>query len=181
MRFDNNQNGILAGGRPDSTITVRDSEFTRNGACQGACSHAIYVGGLALLHVERSKFSGTKIGHNIKSRALRTEILGCTIVDGEEGSSSYLVDVSNGGSLVLRDSTLEKGPHSDNPSMAVAIGLEGVTQPTREIVVDNNSFRNDTGRQTIFVNNLTATDAVLTRNRISGPNVKPLNGDGSVK
>ncbi len=181
VKFINNQNGILAGGRPDSTIVVRDSEFTRNGACEGSCSHGIYVGEMPLLHVEHSTFTETKIGHNIKSRALRTEIIGCAISDGEAGSSSYLVDIPNGGSLVLRDNTMEKGPHSDNPSMAVEIGLEGVTHPTREITIANNTFRNDTGRQTIFVNNVTATEAMLTGNKISGGPTTPLKGDGSVK
>src|SRR5438132_4698348 len=43
VRFIDNQTGIL-GGVPGTTVTVRDSEFDRNGTCAGACAHAIYVG-----------------------------------------------------------------------------------------------------------------------------------------
>ena len=180
VKFINNQNGILAGGTPESTITVRDSTFLRNGACTGSCSHGIYVGEIKLLHVQHSTFFETKIGHHVKSRALRTEVIDCDIQDGEQGSSSYLIDIPNGGSLLARGNKLEKGPHSDNPSMAIAIGEEGVTHPTRELLIEKNSFRNDTGRNTIFVNNLTATEAMLTGNTITGQ-VKALQGDGQVK
>jgi hypothetical protein len=181
VKFINNQNGILAASNPASRIIVRNSEFDRNGACEGACSHGIYVNEIPLLHIENSKFFETKIGHHIKSRALRTEVIGCTITDGENGTSSYLIDVPNGGALVVRDTTMEKGPHSDNPSMAIEIGIEGVTHPTSEITIAGNSFRNDTGRPTIFVRNVTATEAMLTGNKISGGPVEALHGDGSVK
>ena len=62
---------------------------------------------------------------------------------------------------------------------AIVIGAEGVSQPTRELLFENNTFRNDGGWETIFVRNLTATDAVLRNNRFEG-RVKPLDGDGSV-
>ncbi len=84
-----------------------------------------------------------------------------------------------GGSLVVRNSTLEKGPHAENHSAAIVIGAEGVSQPTREITIENNTFRNDGSWNTLFVRNLTATDAMLRGNRITG-SVKPLDGDGKV-
>ena len=182
VRFVNNQNGILSTPQELGTIIVRDSLFDRNGTCAngGGCAHGLYSNGAHLLHIERSTFTGTKSGHQIKSRAERTEIIGCTIEDGPEGTSSYLVDISNGGSLVVRDSTLEKGPEAENHSAAVVIGAEGVSQPTREILIENNKFRNDGGYSTVFVNNLTATEAVLRGNTISGGSVKALSGDGKV-
>jgi hypothetical protein len=57
--------------------------------------------------------------------------------------------------------------------------MEGVTHPTREITVENNTFRNDGPWETIFVNNQTATEALLRGNQLSGP-VNPLRGDGHV-
>ena len=158
---------------------MKDSLFDRNGTCISSCAHGIYVGPTALLRVERTRFVGTKQGHHIKSRAARTEVIGCTIQDGEDGTASYLIEQPNGGSLVVRDSTLQKGPEAENHSAAIIIGAEGVTQATREITVENNNFRNDGGWQTIFVRNLTATDAVLKGNRISG-SVQALSGDGKV-
>lgn len=180
VSFVNNQDGILAVGHPESAVLVRDSQFLQNGACVSACAHGIYVNQVALLRIERSRFFETKEGHHIKSRALRTEVIGCDIQDGARGTSSYLIEIPNGGSLLVRDSTLEKGPKSQNHAAAIMIGAEGVSQPTREITVEGNSFRNDGDYRTVLVNNITATEARLAGNRLSGP-ARPLAGDGAVE
>src|SRR5258708_7006793 len=85
-RFINNENGILANPSPKGTIFIIDSEFSRNGKCEPDCAHGIYINEVALLHVERSKFTETKTAHNIKSRALRKELTGNEISDGEKGT-----------------------------------------------------------------------------------------------
>lgn len=180
VKFINNQNGILSGPREDGVTIIRDSDFIRNGVCDPNCAHGIYIGISKLLRVENSRFSETRQGHHIKSRAARTEIVGCTITDGPNGTASYLIELPNGGSLVLRDSTLEKGPKADNRSTAISIGAEGVSQPTREITVTNNKFTNTGRYRTFFVNNLTATEAVLKNNKLSGQ-IDPLKGDGEVQ
>jgi hypothetical protein len=178
VHFVNNQNGILSGTTGGSMV-VRNSVFDRNGACEDACAHGLYVGNLDLLQVEHSRFIGTKRGHHIKSRALRTEVTGCTIQDGPEGTASYEIEIPNGGSVVVRGNAIEKGAKADNHSGAIVIGAEGITHPTREITVENNTFRNDGPWETAFVNNMTATEAMLRGNQLSGP-VKPLRGDGQV-
>ena len=178
VRFINDQNGILSGVE-GGTLIVRDSTFEHNGTCEKSCSHGIYVGNFKLLRVERSQFSDTRQGHHIKSRAERTEIIGNTIIDGGEGTASYLIDIPNGGSVAIRDNTMEKGPMAENRSTAISIGAEGVTQPTRELLIENNSFRNSGSYDTIFVSNFTATEAVLRGNKVSG-RAKPLRGDGAV-
>lgn len=178
-RFIDNENGILAGDSPDSRISISGSEFVRNGKCAPDCSHGIYVGRVALLRVKGSKFSETRQGHHIKSRALRTELVGNEIQDGNNGTSSYLVEIPNGGSLVMEGNVLEKGPNSENHTAAIMIGAEGVTQPTRELSFTDNTFTND-GVQTIFVKNLTATQAVLRGNTLRGK-ATPLSGDGIVR
>jgi hypothetical protein len=180
VRFINNQNGILGNAVPDSTITVRNSRFERNGTCDRACAHGIYVGHIKLLRIENSVFTATKQGHHIKSRAARTEVIGCDISDGPEGTASYEIDVPNGGALVARNNRMQKGPKAENHSAVIILGEEGVTQPTPEIVVENNTFRNDGEFTTIFVVNDTATEAMLKGNKLSGQ-VKPLRGDGSVQ
>jgi len=177
VRFINNQNGILTGAPANATLVVRDSQFLHNGACQNACAHGVYAGTIALLRVEHSRFFETQEAHAIKSRAARTEVLGCDIEGGTKGTSSYLIEVPNGGSLVARDNRLEKGPQSHNHTAAIIIGAEGVTQPTREILVEGNRFSNDGSYPTLFVDNLTATEAQLRGNTISG-RAKPLQGDG---
>jgi hypothetical protein len=176
-RFINNENGILANPSPTSTITILDSEFTRNGKCEPNCAHGIYINEVALLHVEGSKFMETKTGHHIKSRALRTELIGNEIVDGEAGTSSYLVDIPNGGSLVMTDNVMEKGPHSSNPGIAIMIGAEGNSARTGELRFSGNTLTNHTDVATVFVKNWTSADVVLDRNTLNGP-ITPVSQDG---
>jgi hypothetical protein len=132
------------------------------------------------VRVERSRFFETRIGHHIKSRARRTEVLDSTIEDGADGTASYLIDIPNGGSLLVRGNTMQKGRKSDNRSAYIMIGAEGVDQPTREIAVENNTVRFDGGYRPAFVVNHTATEAMLKGNRIPSE-VTPLRGDGEVR
>lgn len=169
-RFVDNEEGLLAAPKPGSTIVIRNSFFKGNGNClsPGGCAHGVYVNPIERLVVENCTFLEQHIGHHIKSRATRTELVGNTIEDGPAGTASYLVDIPNGGSLVMRDNILEKGPHSDNPMVAVTLGEEGNTNVTAEIIIENNRFRNDLPHQTIFVRNLTGTNAVINGNVVSG-------------
>lgn len=179
-RFIDNQNGILAGDSPQSRIFISNSEFLRNGVCAPVCAHGIYIGHIELLHVERSKFMETREGHQIKSRALRTELIGNEIADGPNGTASYLVDIPNGGSLIMENNVLEKGPASSNHSAAVVIGAEGVTQQTIELKFAGNQFANDATDPTVFVKNITATEAAIIGNSLKGK-IIPLSGDGVVR
>lgn len=180
VRFIGNQNGILSG-TDGGTMTVRNSYFEKNGFCGAACAHGIYAGHLDLLHVEGSHFIDTRQAHHIKSRARRTEVIGCNIQDGPDGTASYEVEAPNGGSLVVRGSIIVKGPKAENHTAAIMIGSEGVTQPTREIVVAGNVFRNDGSYPTVFVSNGTDTPAQVSDNAISGVGpVRTLKGGGTV-
>ena len=176
-RFVNNENGILTGGNRQSHIIIRDSVFTENGKCDLACAHGIYIGQIALLEVSHSIFFQQYIGHHIKSRALRTEIIGNTIKDGPVGTASYEVDIPDGGSLVLRDNLIEKGPGAKNRFAAVSVGEESNANPTDELTVDRNTFFNENATATTFVRNMTATVAQLTGNVIHG-RVVSLTGPG---
>ena len=177
VRFLDNENGILLAGVPRGALLVRDSSFIGNGSCARACAHGIYAGPLELLRVERSRFLGTREGHHVKSRAFRTEVLGCDIEDGPEGTASYLIDVPNGGAVLLRGNRLSKGPRSGNRSTAISIGAEGVDRPTPEIRIELNVFTLEGGYRTVFVTNFTATPALLRGNSLP-PTVIPLKGDG---
>jgi hypothetical protein len=182
VRFVHNEDGLLAGALPGVTITIRDSEFVGNGTCAGSggCAHGVYAGHLGLLRVERSRFFGTRAGHHIKSRALRTEIVGCDMEDGADGTSRFAVDVPNGGSVLLRDNHIQKGPKSENHTAAVMIGAEGVTQPTPEIVVEHNFLAVEGSYSAYLVDNRTATVAALRGNVLKG-SALPLRGPGTVK
>lgn len=179
VHFINNQDGML-GGFPGGTVIVRNSEFVRNGSCMGACAHGLYINNVDLLRVEHSRFFETKEAHHLKSRALRTEVLECDIEDGPKGTASYEIEIPNGGNLLVRGNTIEKGPNNQNHTAAIVIGAEGITHPTDDITIENNHFTND-GPPAAFVLNLTATEALLKGNRLSGPITTALRGDGTVQ
>jgi hypothetical protein len=168
LRLIHDQDGILAGADPERRIIVRDSLFRDDGACLKACAHGIYAGRIALLRVERSQFRGTREGHHIKSRALRTEIIGNDIADGPDGTASYLIDIPNGGALLVQGNRLEKGPRSQNPGTLIAIGEEGPTNPSPSMVIDANTVRND-GAPAEFVRNRTGVAISFSGNLLSGP------------
>lgn len=166
--FLDNQDGILTNADPFMEVRVIHSQFIGNGVCLSYCAHAIYAGRIASLTVQDSLFRDTKEGHDIKSRAARTEVAGCNIADGPTGTASYLIEVPNGGAVLIHDNTLEKGPKSGNLATAISIGAEGVSQPTPQIRVEHNQFTNDTGGATALVRNLSATTAVVDGNMTHG-------------
>jgi hypothetical protein len=179
-RFINNENGILSADNPAATIRITGSSFIGNGRCQGSCSHGIYIGRAKLLHVDHSRFLDTHEGHHIKSRAARTEVIDCDIEDGPDGTSSYLIEAPNGGSLIVERNKMEKGKQSQNQANTIMIGSEGVSQSTGEITIRDNTLTNDQSRPTTFVHNMTATPAQLSGNVFKGQ-VVPLDGDGKVR
>ena len=180
VRFIGNQDGILTSGvAPHMVLTVRDSFFSGNGACLKACAHGIYAGHIAHLVVEGSVFRDTREGHHIKSRAVRTEVTGCDIADGPDGTGSYLIEAPNGGALLIRGNRLEKGPHAGNRA-AIAIGTEGIDQLTPSSDIDGNRFINDSTFGVVFVRNDGPAPARLSQNTLVGP-VTPLTGPGQIQ
>jgi hypothetical protein len=179
-RFLDNEEGILAGALPHATIRVSDSDFHGNGSCAAACAHGIYVGAIGLLIVENSRFDDTHEGHDIKSRALRAIIRHNMISDGPDGHSSYLIDIPNGGDVLLENNLLSKGPHSDNTSTAIAIGEEGQHNPTHTLIIRRNRFSNLLPGPTVFVTNRTTVPVELEGNTLTG-SVQPLQGPGSIR
>ncbi len=179
-RFIDNENGILAIGPPGSVVHVTDSEFRGNGSCKGACAHAIYAGTpIRLLRIDRCRFRDTHIAHNVKSRARNTIVLDSRIEDARSGTSSYLIDIPNGGNLLVQHNVLAKGARSDNALTAISIGEEGVSNPTATLIIRDNDFTSALPAPTAFVRNGTATQAMLIDNQLHGV-VRPLDGPGRV-
>ena len=169
-RFIDNDDGILAIDNPSATIIIKNSTFKGNGNCIALCAHGIYINHIARLRVENSEFDGQHVGHHIKSRAARTEIINNSVQDGPEGSASYLVDLPNGGSALISGNRFEKGPHSENKKVAISIGAEGPKpeNPPGDIAIRDNIFTNDTGISTAFVKNYTGSPVSVSGNTLSG-------------
>ena len=180
-RFEDNQNGILTHhALPAATLRIEDSVFLGNGALLHECAHGLYAGQWALISIHRTRFEGTRICHHVKSRAHATEIVDSEILDTPGNRASYLVDIPNGGNLLLRNTVLRKGPDVGNPTAAVMIGAEGVRHPTTSLRVIGNRFENLMPRTTHFVENRTATPVVVAGNAIQGA-VAVLVGPGEVR
>jgi hypothetical protein len=177
-RFINNQSGILAGDSPDSVLTISNSEFVDDGACQTGCAHALGVGRIKLLRVTKSRFSGTKLAHDISSAARRTELIDDVIEDGPAGTSSYLVDMPIGGTLLLERDVLEKGRRTSNSRAAIMIGDGAVLQPIAEVIATGNRFTNDTGHAVSFIVNWSSALPLLDKN-ILGNHVTPVSTAGA--
>ena len=179
-QFLNNENGILLGGGPTSRVRIFNSAFRGNGSCEGACAHGVYAGThIALLDIQHCRFLDTRTAHHIKSRALTTVIADNEIADGDSGTSSYLIDIPNGGNVLIQGNTMGKGANSSNPAVAISIGIEGVTNPTNVLILRENRFASALRNVTTFVRNSTLTPAILTGNTLAGK-VAPLDGTGIV-
>ena len=180
-RFIGNENGILGSPIAGSTVIIRNSYFEGNGACISNCAHGIYINKVDRLLVENSEFTDTHHGHHIKSRALKTEIVNNTVHDGPEGNSSYLVDLPNGGDIVITGNKFEKGPNAENKGVAISIGEEVKQKqnPSSQMRIEGNTFSSKLSNQVTFVRNKSNTDVLLKSNKIDG-RVEPLSGPGSV-
>ncbi|MSP67828.1 MAG: right-handed parallel beta-helix repeat-containing protein [Alphaproteobacteria bacterium] len=178
-QFFDNENGILAAGLADSTIIIRKSRFERNGKCDPVCAHGIYINRVGRLRVENSTFREQHVGHHIKSRARVTEVVGNTIEDGAQGNASYLIDIPNGGQVLIENNRMHKGALATNPTAAISIGAKGATNSPGSIRVVGNRFRSDLPAPTAFVRNSTASPAVLEKNQLAGK-VNALEGPGTV-
>jgi hypothetical protein len=168
-RFLNNENGILAGGGSDSVLRISHSEFVGNGSCIAACAHGVYAGApIYLLDIEHCIFADTKTAHHIKSRARNTVVRDSRIEDGPTGTSSYLIDIPNGGNVLIQSNTMEKGARTGNPGAAISIGIEGVKNPTDTLIVRDNTFHSDVDGRTTFVRNSSETRVDMSGNIITG-------------
>ena len=165
--FTNNQDGLLAAASPTGSITINNSEFSHNGTGDGY-THNIYVGEVGSLTITNSYIHDAVVGHEIKSRALKTVIENNRIVDGPTGSASYDIDLPNGGNALISGNIIEKGPASQNPAM-IHFGGEGTAYAGSSLTITNNTLLYDhhASSATALLNQ-TGVTASLTNNKVFG-------------
>ncbi len=162
--FHDNQEGILAADNPASSIVIDSSVFTRNGAGDGY-SHNIYINHVHSFTLRYSYSTDARVGHLVKSRALRNYILYDRLT-GEHGTDSYELDLPNGGLSYVIGTIIEQGSYTQNPNM-LAYGEEGNLNPDSRLYAVNDTFVNDLHRgDAIFVGSQ-AADPVFAENDIS--------------
>ena len=114
-QFIDNDNGVLSTGDASGKIKIDASVFEANGFGDGY-SHGIYVVRAKSVVITSSSFKATKAGHHVKSLAQATHITD-TKFDDRGGSTSYAVDTSNGGDVVIARNHIVKSPSADNSTI----------------------------------------------------------------
>lgn len=121
VHFYDSQQGVLQNA-DSGFLNIKYSLFERLG--KDGYAHAVYAQGEELL-IESSQFLETKDqGHSIKSRAKSTQITN-SIIASKNSNDSRLIDIPNGGILVVRDSILFQGAKTVNREV-IGYGLEGI-------------------------------------------------------
>jgi hypothetical protein len=164
--FHDNQNGILTNPNPASDIVVEHSEFAHNGAGDGQ-SHNIYIGRIRSFTLRYSYMHHARIGHDVKSRALKNYVAYNRIMDENDGRSSYSVEFPNGGLAFVIGNLIEQGPEGENFTI-VSYGTEGLEHPENELYFVSNTVVNDRpgGGRFLFVK--AAASALIVNNLFSG-------------
>lgn len=148
--FRNNQDGILQGANNfGEVVTIAGSRFENNG--RTGQEHGIYVNAAESLSVAGSYFCGeVGGGHLLKSRALATTVTGSTFFDGAidpanpgcgAGTSSYAIDLSNGGVGTLTGNSITQGAGSPNLFM-IDYGGEGLKYTDNSLSLTGNTLVN---------------------------------------
>jgi MYXO-CTERM domain-containing protein len=162
--FHDNEDGILSGGGGE--ILVEGSEFANNGAGDGF-SHNMYIGHEQKFTLRWSYSHHAKVGHIVKSRADQNFILYNRLMDEADGTSSYTVDLPNGGTSFLIGNLIQQGPSTQN-AVIVAYAEEGATNTSADLYVVSNTFVNDRGSGTFLSLAAAAMPAVVRDNIFLG-------------
>lgn len=161
--FHDNENGILAGANAASTITIEASEFAHNGAGDGY-SHNLYIGGIARLVFRGNWSHGAVVGHLLKSRAARNDILYNRLTGEAGGSESYEINLPNGGLSFVIGNLVEQPPTTQNGAMLDYLSEGPGSNTDQRLFVVNNTFVNDRGNGTFL--QVAGTTPALARNNI---------------
>ena len=159
--FHDNENGILTDAG-NSNILIEYSEFSNNGFGDGY-THNIYIGNVTSFTLQFCYTHNSKIGHNVKSRALKNSILYNRIMSETEGTTSYEIDFPDGGEAYVIGNSVQHGLKTDNPIM-ITYGEESLKNPKKEIYIVNNTLVND--RNSTFISVKTGTTTVKVINNL---------------
>ena len=124
--FHDNEDGLLAGDRPNSEILIEYSIFEHNGYGDGY-THNIYVNHVKKFTFRYSWTHRAVVGHELKSRAYETFIY-CSRISNEDGSASREIDLPNGGKAYIIGNIIQQGQNGENSNI-IGYGLEGLTNP----------------------------------------------------
>jgi len=169
--FHDNQNGILGG---NGIVLIEYSEFDNNGLCPtGAnCGHNIYIDTGTKFTLRYSYTHRAHVGHTVKSRSKETHIL-YNRITGEDGDTSYEINVPNAGLTFIIGNLIEQGPNTQNRTI-ILYGEDGIPDArANEIYIVNNTFVNDDPGGGTFVSLVGSPTSRIVNNIFAGPGTKP--------
>ena len=175
--FHDNQNGFLCGENLNSHILFESCEFAYNGAGDGY-THNIYIGHVASFTLKFCYSHHAKIGHNVKSRAEINYILYNRIMDEKDGTSSFAIDLPNGGKSFIIGNSIQQGPETDN-SNVISYGAEGLYNQVNQLYIVNNSFVNDR-HYGVFIRLTEGVPVARVINNIFYGNADIINGQATI-
>jgi hypothetical protein len=173
--FHHNEDGVLTWNDPESDILIERSVFAQNGYGDGQ-SHNIYIGRIRRFTLRLSHSHDSVSGHEVKSRAQFNFIAYNRLTDEDDGNSSYLIDLPEGGFAYVIGNVLEKGARAENPN-AIAFASERRGTEEGELWVVNNTFYNRYLDVT-FVANRAKAPAYVINNVLAGAPAILLDGPG---
>ena len=163
-RFIDNENGILTSNNGASELRIENSEFGGNGAGDGQ-SHNLYVGQIRQLTVIGSYFHHARVGHLLKSRAARNDVMYNRLTDETGGSASYELEFPAGGLAYVIGNIIEQSPQTQNSNI-ISYGAEGYPWPQNELYLINNTIVDDRAQQGTFLHVATGTARIVAINNL---------------
>lgn len=146
-------------------VSVSTSEFSKIGT--SGYSHALYV--LANnFTVSNNNIHDTVKGHHVKSLSGNTYVSNNILNDGN-GTSSYAVDASAGGNLIIYGNTITQGINGENRGV-IHYSAERHGGSAGDLIVQNNVINNLNGNLSgsKVLANLTEAEALIRNNTING-------------
>ncbi|MGI8894725.1 MAG: hypothetical protein ACR2HE_03590 [Casimicrobiaceae bacterium] len=131
--------GILTGNRGGKLVL--EDGLIEEACCGTDLSHGVYMGlGVELVIRRVTVTNLRRLGHLVKSRAAKTTVEDSRLLGGE-GRYSREFEAPNGGIIVLRRNTIQKGVNTDNAE-SIAIGVEASdsSNPARSILPTSFEF-----------------------------------------
>ena len=159
--------GIL--GRGD--LTIEDSTIDHIGVEGSELGHGVYsVGHQLTIRRSRILASGFE-GHEVKSRSENT-LIEDSVIASIDGVDSRQIDVPDGGTLIVRNSVIEKGPHSVQTDL-IGYGLERRKDKlqdhrTNSIVIEGNTIIVDRPGSFTLLRTIDADSMDVHDNKIVG-------------
>jgi hypothetical protein len=141
-----NQDGILGAPPTNGTgnVLIQFSEFAHNGAGDGF-SHNMYLNQYATVTVQYCYSHEAAIGHLLKSRGWTNFILYNELADLGDGTSSYELDLPQGGLSYVIGNAIEQSQTgaSQGNSIIVNYAEENQDNPIQQLYLVGNTIVND--------------------------------------